>query len=142
MGLVVTGLVALLVSPSSWSHYWVWIAPLALVLIDVAVRSGGRARTLAAGLPVAAMLPFLSWNLDPPSIGPMGPIGLIWTDRWRYSVVKTLVVDSYAITTLALFVLAALWLYNGRKAVATVPVQWPAEREGAVLAGQRSGPAD
>jgi alpha-1,2-mannosyltransferase len=142
MGVVVTGLVAVLVSPSSWSHYWVWIAPLVLVLIDVAVRSGGRARTLAAGLPIAAMLPFFSWDLDPPSIGPMGPIGLIWTDRWSSPVVKVLVVDSYAITTLALFVLAALWLYNGRKAIATVPVPRPAEREAAVLAGQRSGPVD
>ncbi|MCW2637775.1 MAG: transferase, partial [Dactylosporangium sp.] len=142
MGVVVTGLVAVLVSPSSWSHYWVWIAPLALVLIDVAVRSGGRARTLAAGLPIAAMLPFFSWDLDPPNIGPMGPIGLIWTDRWSSPVVKVLVVDSYAITTLALFVLAALWLYNGRKAIATVPVPRPAEREAAVLAGQRSGPVD
>jgi hypothetical protein len=72
----------------------------------------------------------------------MGPIGLIWTDRWSSSVVKTLVVDSYAITALALFVLAALWLYNGQKVPASVPVQRPAEREAAVLAGRRSGPAE
>jgi alpha-1,2-mannosyltransferase len=142
MGVVATGLVAVLVSPASWSHYWVWIAPLALVLIDVAVRSAGRVRTLAAGLPAAAMVPFLSWDLDPPSDGPMGPIGLIWTDHWRFSVVKTLVVDSYAITALALFVLATLWLRNGRKAPVEVPVHRPAERKAAVLAGQGAGPAD
>jgi alpha-1,2-mannosyltransferase len=142
MGVVVTGLVALLVSPASWSHYWVWIAPLALVLGDVAARSRGRARTLAAGLAVAAMVPFLSWNLDQPQNGQMGPIGLIWTDHWRFSLVRILAVDSYAITTLALFVLATLWLYNGRKAAPALPVQRPAEREAPVLAGQRPGPAD
>jgi alpha-1,2-mannosyltransferase len=120
----------------------VWIAPLALVLGDVAARSRGRARTLAAGLAVAAMVPFLSWNLDQPQNGQMGPVGLIWTDHWRFSLVRILAVDSYAITTLALFVLATLWLYNGRKAAPALPVQRPAEREAPVLAGQRPGPAD
>ncbi|GAA1807558.1 glycosyltransferase 87 family protein [Planosporangium flavigriseum] len=142
MGVVVTAFVALLVSPSSWSHYWVWIAPLALVLVDVAARNHGRARTLAAGLPAVAMVPFLSWNLDEPQPGPMGPVGLIWTDNWSSPMIRALVVDAYAITALALFGLAALWLYNSRTAAAPLPAPRLVGREAPVLAGQRPGPAE
>jgi alpha-1,2-mannosyltransferase len=140
MGVVVTGLVAVLVSPASWSHYWVWIAPLALVLVDVAVRTHGRERALAAGLAVTAMVPFLSWDLDRPTVGPMGPIGLIWTDNWRFSVVRSLVVDSYALTTLTLFVVAAVWLYNRPKAAAPLLEQRTTAQEAPMLAVRGSGP--
>jgi alpha-1,2-mannosyltransferase len=42
LALVVTGGVALLVSPTSWSHHWVWVAPALLV----AVVSAWRARSV------------------------------------------------------------------------------------------------
>jgi alpha-1,2-mannosyltransferase len=43
-GLMACALTALLISPISWDHHWVWIAPGLAVIIDAAVR----ARTIVA----------------------------------------------------------------------------------------------
>ncbi|MFF1376678.1 glycosyltransferase 87 family protein [Streptomyces sp. NPDC058308] len=51
---------ALLVSPVSWSHHWVWCVPMALLLGVEAARGGGRARWAVAG---AASLVFCSYAL-------------------------------------------------------------------------------
>ena len=42
-GLMAAALTALLVSPISWDHHWVWIAPGLALIVDAAVRAG-RAR--------------------------------------------------------------------------------------------------
>jgi alpha-1,2-mannosyltransferase len=44
-GLMVTALTGLLVSPISWDHHWVWIAPGLALIIDAAVRAGRAGRT-------------------------------------------------------------------------------------------------
>jgi alpha-1,2-mannosyltransferase len=56
-GMVTCGVTALLVSPISWDHMWVWIVPIIIVLVDKAVRADGPARwawgataIIAAGL--------------------------------------------------------------------------------------------
>jgi alpha-1,2-mannosyltransferase len=140
IGVVTTAFVALLVSPTSWSHYWVWIAPLALVIVDVAIRSAGWVRTFAAGLALAAMVPFLSWDLNPPTLGPMGPVGLIWTIKWKSQLVETIALDAYVFTILALFVLTAVWLYltRGEPAEAPPEDQPPGLAERSGLAGRPS----
>ncbi|MGA4848813.1 glycosyltransferase 87 family protein [Streptomyces sp. G5(2025)] len=51
---------ALLVSPVSWSHHWVWCVPMVLALGVEAARRGGRVRWAAAG---AASLVFCSYAL-------------------------------------------------------------------------------
>ncbi|MBW5424408.1 DUF2029 domain-containing protein [Streptomyces sp. BG9H] len=51
---------ALLVSPVSWSHHWVWCVPMVLLLGAEAVRRGGRVRWAATG---AAALVFCSYAL-------------------------------------------------------------------------------
>ncbi|MEU5898156.1 MULTISPECIES: glycosyltransferase 87 family protein [Streptomyces] len=51
---------ALLVSPVSWSHHWVWCVPMALLLWAEAERWGGRPRWAAAG---AVCLVFCSYAL-------------------------------------------------------------------------------
>ncbi|MEV2249609.1 glycosyltransferase 87 family protein [Streptomyces sp. NPDC050147] len=51
---------ALLVSPVSWSHHWVWCVPLGLLVWTEAVRRGGRARWAAVG---AVGLVFCSYAL-------------------------------------------------------------------------------
>ena len=38
VGILVCALTGLLVSPVSWSHHWVWIAPILVVLADLATR--------------------------------------------------------------------------------------------------------
>lgn len=47
VGLAVIAVVALLVAPSSWTHYWVWWFVVEVVLIDAA-RRGARGATAAA----------------------------------------------------------------------------------------------
>ncbi|MFD6435005.1 glycosyltransferase 87 family protein [Streptomyces venezuelae] len=51
---------ALLVSPVSWSHHWVWCVPMVLLLRAEAERRGGRVRWAAAG---AVHLVFCSYAL-------------------------------------------------------------------------------
>jgi alpha-1,2-mannosyltransferase len=41
-GLMACALTALLISPISWDHHWVWIAPGVVLLIDAGVRAGRR----------------------------------------------------------------------------------------------------
>ncbi len=51
---------ALLVSPVSWSHHWVWCVPMLLLLGFDAVRRGGRGRWAVSG---GAALVFVSYAL-------------------------------------------------------------------------------
>ncbi|QEV18072.1 glycosyltransferase 87 family protein [Streptomyces alboniger] len=51
---------ALLVSPVSWSHHWVWCVPMVLLMGAEAARRGGWARWAATG---AASLVFCSYAL-------------------------------------------------------------------------------
>ncbi|MBO0806621.1 MAG: DUF2029 domain-containing protein, partial [Nocardiopsaceae bacterium] len=46
-GLMACALTALLVSPITWDHYWVWIAPGLALIIDAAVRVGRAAGWVA-----------------------------------------------------------------------------------------------
>jgi alpha-1,2-mannosyltransferase len=64
-GLMAAALTALLVSPISWDHHWVWIAPGLALIIDAAVRAGraGQAGLRAAwyALAAAVLLLFAAW---------------------------------------------------------------------------------
>jgi alpha-1,2-mannosyltransferase len=64
-GLMAAALTALLISPISWDHHWVWIAPGLALIVDAAVRAG---RAGQRGLQVAwyalaavALLLFAAW---------------------------------------------------------------------------------
>ncbi|MFG3599577.1 glycosyltransferase 87 family protein [Micromonospora chersina] len=109
MAMVVVGVTMLLISPVSWSHYWIWIGPLAVVLVDVVRRTHGRARVVAGVVAVAAILPFLMW--PGPYRGQVIPRGLIWKAGSLDGPARRLAVDAYVPTVLVLFALAALWLY-------------------------------
>ncbi|MFJ8830296.1 glycosyltransferase 87 family protein [Micromonospora aurantiaca] len=127
--MVVVGFTTLAVSPVSWSHYWLWIGPAALVLIDLARRARGPARVPAAVLAVAAVLPFLLWP-GRDRTGATVPRGLIWKAAHLEGTAKTLAVDAYLLTVLALGLIAAVWLSLRRRrcpVAAAEPV--PAERE-------------
>lgn len=58
LAMVATGAVALLVSPTSWSHHWVWVAPAMMVLVVTAWRARswrwGVATLLSAAVFVGA----------------------------------------------------------------------------------------
>jgi Glycosyltransferase family 87 len=73
-GLMVCALTALLVSPISWDHHWVWVAPGLAVLVDAAVRAGSgwpRAGWIAAA--AAVVVAFGAW----PRLWPHAGTGLL-----------------------------------------------------------------
>jgi alpha-1,2-mannosyltransferase len=73
-GLMVCALTALLVSPISWDHHWVWVVPGLAVLVDAAVRAG-RGWTRAAWITAAALVvvAFGAW----PRLWPRAGTGLL-----------------------------------------------------------------
>ena len=42
-GILICALTGLLVSPVSWDHHWVWVAPALVVLVDLAAGPHGQA---------------------------------------------------------------------------------------------------
>lgn len=77
-GWVVCAVTGLIVSPVSWDHHWVWIAPALAVLADMAIRSHGVVRAAywtSAGL-VAVL--FGAWPSLWKGGGSAVPWGLIW----------------------------------------------------------------
>lgn len=60
-GLMACALTALLISPISWDHHWVWIVGGLAVIIDAGVRSAGRARAAWLALAVAVVAAFEAW---------------------------------------------------------------------------------
>ncbi|MFD0418393.1 glycosyltransferase 87 family protein [Streptomyces sp. NPDC127108] len=60
-GVVACAATALLVSPVSWSHHWVWCVPMALLLWTRAARWGGRGRWAVAGGLVLAFCSYALW---------------------------------------------------------------------------------
>lgn len=66
MGILTCGLTGLLISPISWSHHWVWVAPALVVAVDVAVR-------------ICAP----SWPSTRPKHGMGRLVSWKWSGRWR-----------------------------------------------------------
>jgi alpha-1,2-mannosyltransferase len=104
LALVTTAGVALLVSPTSWSHHWVWVAP-ALLIAGV---SAWRARSALWAVVTAVLtVTFV-----------VAPFQYLPHDNGReltWSVLQQVVGASYVIVTVAVYVL--LWLtWRGRPA--------------------------
>jgi alpha-1,2-mannosyltransferase len=62
-GLAAVGLAALLVSPISWDHQWVWIAPGLALIVDAAVRAarGSLARAWWYALAGVVLAVYAAW---------------------------------------------------------------------------------
>jgi alpha-1,2-mannosyltransferase len=89
LGLLMAAVTGLLVSPISWDHHWVWIAPIAVTAAHYAVQAWRRnARRLAAALAVAAVAviawfgawPTSLFGVKPPNLG-NDSLGLIWIPK-------------------------------------------------------------
>ncbi len=77
-GLLTCALAGLLVSPVSWDHHWVWVAPGLVVLVHYAVRSRGVRRLALWVCAVAVLITFGAWpSFWVPHPG-LVPQGLIW----------------------------------------------------------------
>jgi alpha-1,2-mannosyltransferase len=77
-GWVVCAITGLIVSPVSWDHHWVWIAPALAVLADTAFRARGALRAAwfaSFGLVAVA---FEAWPSLWKGGGSVVPWGLIW----------------------------------------------------------------
>jgi alpha-1,2-mannosyltransferase len=77
-GWVICAVTGLIISPVSWDHHWVWIAPALAVLTDTAVRARPARRAgwwASAGL---AAMAFGAWPSMRPGAGAAVPWGLIW----------------------------------------------------------------
>jgi alpha-1,2-mannosyltransferase len=88
-GLLMAALTGLLVSPISWDHHWVWIAPGAVVAAHYAVqawRRGARRPAWACGLLAVGLVAwFGAWptslfGVQPPNLGE-DSLGLIWIPK-------------------------------------------------------------
>ena len=95
LGLLMAALTGLLVSPISWDHHWVWIAPAVVVAGHYAVQAWRRgARRTAAACAAAAVAIVVWFGAWPTSLFGARPnlghdsLGLIWiprnTDPVRY----------------------------------------------------------
>ncbi|MBV9451749.1 MAG: DUF2029 domain-containing protein [Streptosporangiaceae bacterium] len=78
-GLMTCALTALLISPISWDHHWVWVAPFLAVLAMAGVRARDRlARTAWFGGAVALAVVFGGWPRWWDSGAGLLQGGLIW----------------------------------------------------------------
>jgi alpha-1,2-mannosyltransferase len=88
-GLMVCALTALLVSPISWDHHWVWIVPGAVVAAHYAVqawRRGARRTAAACGTGAVGLVAwFGAWptkffHVTPSNLG-TDSLGLLWIPK-------------------------------------------------------------
>lgn len=94
--LAVTSLIALLVSPVSWSHHWVWLVVLVLAFGPTAVQGSGLARWLGGALLLVAIVP-------PHRLLPMGNGAETEWPWWAQVVGNAYVLGALAVLAVALF---------------------------------------
>ena len=77
-GWIICALTGLIVSPVSWDHHWVWIAPTLAVLTDMAVRARGPLRATGWAFAGLVAVVFFAWPSLWQGGGSVVPWGLIW----------------------------------------------------------------
>ena len=114
VAVVTVAFVALLVSPVSWSHHWVWVVVLFPLLLDVVLRTRGRTQTVAAGLlPLWTMI-LLTWPLLQRPEDPLSANGILWVAHRQAQPLHWLGENMYAPAALGTMLLAAWWLRTDR----------------------------
>ncbi|MFI7668559.1 glycosyltransferase 87 family protein [Nocardia sp. NPDC049526] len=154
LGALLAATVMLLVSPISWTHYWVWIAPALLWLIHML-----RHRPLAVRIAVPGLfyLFVVAWPLRADRFGawdpdlPLLPQGLIWQvpqtegREFRWTLWQFLLGDSYTLLATIALIAAIVWLIPLRPNAAQLPDEGVADRRrerGVGAAGRREdGPS-
>ncbi|MGH3765635.1 MAG: glycosyltransferase 87 family protein [Pseudonocardiaceae bacterium] len=96
LAMVITGAAGLLLSPTSWSHHWVWIVPALLVMV------AESARTRSGGWIVASAVAMITFYAGLHNFLPKGQ-GRELT--WRSG--EQLLGDSYVLLTLILLIIWA-----------------------------------
>ncbi len=93
LAMVITGAAGLLLSPTSWSHHWVWIVPALLAMVVESVRTRSTGWILASGLTMTAFYVGVH-NFFPKD----GGRELAWSSG------EQLLGDSYVLLTLVLLI--------------------------------------
>jgi alpha-1,2-mannosyltransferase len=104
--LLATAVCGLLVSPISWSHHWIWVAPLCLLLLDRAARSGTGAVRARLGL-IGVLVVFSGAAL---LIVPAGH-----HRELAWGVTESLLGNSYLLGALAIGIATQWELLTGRR---------------------------
>ena len=135
LGVLTTALTALLVSPISWDHHWVWIVLALPVLLYYGLQARGLTRWLWLGLGVLVMALFGAWptSLWGEIVDPFGwRWGVIWdspagnNSELHWHGFQLIVGNTYVLTGGALFVLlllVALNRYRNSRRAALAPSQ-------------------
>jgi alpha-1,2-mannosyltransferase len=126
LGVVCAALTGLLVSPVSWTYHYAWIVPVLVATAAVAAQVPARLRWLAAGLPGFLVMAFLAWPMQGRGERIAAPRGLLWhlpdiEDPATWHGAQRVVGDTYTLVSLALLVLAGLWLRQRRAKSAVGP---------------------
>jgi alpha-1,2-mannosyltransferase len=77
-GWVICAVTGLIISPVSWDHHWVWIAPALAVLTDTAVRAQPALSAAWRAFAGLVAIIFRAWPSLWPGGGAAVPWGLIW----------------------------------------------------------------
>ncbi|GAA4452884.1 glycosyltransferase 87 family protein [Phytohabitans houttuyneae] len=131
LAMVLCAFTAILVSPVSWTHHWVWAAPALVVLADAVRRTRDRAQPLAASLLCGFVLVLFAWPLSGPRRPPL-PRGILGVlprnsgNELEWTLGEHLRGELYTAAVLLLFAVAAAWLVRGavsgpRETPATAP---------------------
>jgi alpha-1,2-mannosyltransferase len=110
IAVVTAAFTALLVSPLSWSHHWVWVAVLLPLLLEVTLRIPGRAQVLPAALLAVWTAMLVTWPLRRRPEDPLKANGIIWVAYRHAQPVHWLGENMYVLAVLGTMLLAACWL--------------------------------
>jgi alpha-1,2-mannosyltransferase len=100
LALTLCGLASAALAPFAWSHHWVWVVPLAVLLAHRAMA--GHRAAIALLLGVLACTFAVVTALPGPGVGPIPSTGLI-----------SLQPDTYLLLFLAVLVGSGKWRGNG-----------------------------
>ncbi|MDT7712505.1 MAG: alpha,2-mannosyltransferase [Pseudonocardiales bacterium] len=95
LAMVITGAAGLLLSPTSWSHHWVWIVPALLAMVVESVRTRSPGWIVASGVTMTA------FYAGAHNFFPKG-------HELAWSSVEQLLGDSYVLLTLVLLIVWAV----------------------------------
>ncbi|MFF2845783.1 glycosyltransferase 87 family protein [Streptomyces sp. NPDC058001] len=108
---VACGTTALLVSPVSWSHHWVWCVPMVVLLAREARRRGGAAHWAAVWVSAAVFYSFALWWV------PHGPL----RPELHQSAPQFTLSALYALTGCAFLVVAGFRVLRGTPRLGDAP---------------------
>jgi alpha-1,2-mannosyltransferase len=115
LAMVLCAFTAILISPISWTHHWVWVVPGLVVLADVVRRTGRLAQLLAASLLCGFVLTLFAWPLPAPRRAPLprGILGVLPRNAGKeleWTLSEHLRGELYTVVVLLILAAAAAWL--------------------------------